>query len=50
MHEPVSISVGVTFTSKGNNSYGVLLNKADQALYLAKTNKNAGLVHWEFLL
>lgn len=49
MREQVSISVGVTFVAYPNISYEAILNKADQALYLAKTNKNNGLVHWEVL-
>lgn len=49
MREQVSISVGVTFVAYANISYEAILNEADQALYLAKTNKNNGLVHWEVL-
>ena len=49
IQEQASVSVGVTFTSDGHNSYEALLNRADQALYLAKTNKGNGLVHWEVL-
>lgn len=48
MQDPVSISVGVTFASSVNTSYEALLDKADQALYLAKKKKNSELVHWEF--
>lgn len=50
LHDKASISVGVTFTSTVNTSYEAILNKADQALYLAKANKNNGLVNWKCLL
>ena len=50
MHDRISVSAGITFTSGGNVSYEALLNKADQALYLAKKNRDNELVHWELLL
>lgn len=48
IHVQVSLSVGITFASDENALYEVLLDQADQALYLAKGNKGRGLVHWEF--
>ena len=50
MHDRISVRAGITFTSGGNVSYEALLNKADQALYLAKKNRDNELVHWELLL
>ena len=50
MHDKISVSAGITFASGGNVSYEALLNKADQALYLAKKNRDNELVHWELLL
>ena len=50
MHDKISVSAGITFASGGNVSYEALLNKADQALYLAKKNRDNELVHWEPLL
>lgn len=48
IHDQVSISAGVAFTSNADTSYEALLAQADQALYLAKKKKNNELIHWEF--
>ena len=47
IHDQVSISAGVAFTSNADTSYEALLAQADQALYLAKKKKNNELIHWE---
>lgn len=46
MPYPVSVSIGVAFSSPQDTIYDSLINKADQALYHAKKQKEDKLIHW----